>query len=499
MEHPPVYRRPPAVTSLDYSPDGQLLAVSGFHEVFLLNADSGERIARLIGLSERVQSVRFSPDGNWLAVTGGMPGRMGELQVWKLADQALALSLPVTFDTVYGVSWSPDSAKVAFGASDNAVRVVEVATGEQLLRMASHDDWVLDSTFSADGSHVLSAGRDMTVKLTELATGRFVDNVTSITPGALKGGIQGIDRHPHLDQIVVGSADGIPKVYRMFRHTPRKIGDDANQIFELFPMPGRLFSVRFNHAGNRIVAGSSLDGQGAVTVCSYDYTADVPDGVKEVMTKIPGTRNDADRKLLADYRDRGTKLLARVEIPSSSVYAVALNPAGTQAAAAGTDGIVRLIDVATQKVVKEVISCPLEEPRSAVTAQAAQQNLNQATAVGPTVNKSATVATSDGVSADFINDVNPLLSRLGCNAGTCHGSAKGKNGFKLSLRGYDPIFDVRALTDDHAAPGSILPRPKTASCCSRPPARCPMKGERSSSRVTPTMRSCGTGLRMELG
>ena len=42
----------------------------------------------------------------------------------------------------------------------------------------------------------------------------------------------------------------------------------------------------------------------------------------------------------------------------------------------------------------------------------------------------------------------PTLSRMGCNAGTCHGAAEGKNGFKLSLRGYDPIFDHRALTDD---------------------------------------------------
>ena len=52
---------------------------------------------------------------------------------------------------------------------------------------------------------------------------------------------------------------------------------------------------------------------------------------------------------------------------------------------------------------------------------------------------------------DFAHDVAPVLSRLGCNQGTCHGSAQGKNGFKLSLRGYDPIFDVRALTDDQAA------------------------------------------------
>ncbi len=48
----------------------------------------------------------------------------------------------------------------------------------------------------------------------------------------------------------------------------------------------------------------------------------------------------------------------------------------------------------------------------------------------------------------FVGEVMPTMSRMGCNAGTCHGSAQGKNGFQLSLRGYDPVFDHRALTDD---------------------------------------------------
>lgn len=48
----------------------------------------------------------------------------------------------------------------------------------------------------------------------------------------------------------------------------------------------------------------------------------------------------------------------------------------------------------------------------------------------------------------FIQEVGPVLSRMGCNQGTCHGAADGKNGFKLSLRGYDPLFDHRSLTDD---------------------------------------------------
>jgi hypothetical protein len=54
-------------------------------------------------------------------------------------------------------------------------------------------------------------------------------------------------------------------------------------------------------------------------------------------------------------------------------------------------------------------------------------------------------------SVDFIRDVNPVLTKTGCNAGTCHGSKDGKNGFKLSLRGYDPLYDVRALVDDLGA------------------------------------------------
>src|SRR5262249_49347890 len=41
----------------------------------------------------------------------------------------------------------------------------------------------------------------------------------------------------------------------------------------------------------------------------------------------------------------------------------------------------------------------------------------------------------------FSRHVVPLLSRLGCNAGVCHGAVKGQNGFRLSLFGVDPAGD----------------------------------------------------------
>jgi hypothetical protein len=58
---------------------------------------------------------------------------------------------------------------------------------------------------------------------------------------------------------------------------------------------------------------------------------------------------------------------------------------------------------------------------------------------------------SEQPEVDFIRDVTPAMSKLGCNAGTCHGAAAGKAGFQLSLRGYDAVYDHRALTDDIGA------------------------------------------------
>ncbi len=55
---------------------------------------------------------------------------------------------------------------------------------------------------------------------------------------------------------------------------------------------------------------------------------------------------------------------------------------------------------------------------------------------------------ADSAPVSFVRDVMPILNKVGCTSGVCHGAAKGKNGFKLSLRGYDPEFDYRALVQD---------------------------------------------------
>ena len=243
---------PPVITSLDFSPCGKLLAVAGYHEVLLHKADGSGLVARLVGVSERIESVSFSPDGKRLAVTGGLPARMGEVQVWDVEKNELTLSCPVTHDTVYGASWSrTESDRVwlcrRYGASDRC------ETGEQVLYrgLTAIGHWT--TVFSAKGTHLVSVGRDRSAKLTEVETERFVDNVTSITPGALKR--RNRRDRPASDQ---GRDPGRwsrwrAEVYRMFRTSKRVIGDDANLIRKFPRLKGRVFDVAISRDGKLTV------------------------------------------------------------------------------------------------------------------------------------------------------------------------------------------------------------------------------------------------------
>ena len=46
----------------------------------------------------------------------------------------------------------------------------------------------------------------------------------------------------------------------------------------------------------------------------------------------------------------------------------------------------------------------------------------------------------------FRLDVMPVFMRNGCNSGACHGAARGKDGFRMSLFGFDPASDYQRLT-----------------------------------------------------
>ena len=80
------------------------------------------------------------------------------------------------------------------------------------------------------------------------------------------------------------------------------------------------------------------------------------------------------------------------------------------------------------------------------------------------------------VDSSFRNHVQPVLAKSGCSSGACHGAAGGKNGFQLSLRGYDDEGDFCTITR-HAGGRRIVPeRPGAQPAALKPTGAVPHKG-----------------------
>ena len=195
--------------------------------------------------------------------------------------------------------------------------------------------------------------------MTEVATQRFVDNITSITPGALRGGLHSVASIPNEEQILVGGADGAPQLYRIHRLTARKIGDNANLIRKYPEMTGRIYSVRLNKDGNQFAAASSLDNNGQVVIYSIVANATVSEKIKGIQAKAADKRSAEEKMELDTFLHEGDKLASKVDFPMTGIYALAFNPGRQDRGGGGQDGTVRLIQCIDGSIAKQFPVAPI--------------------------------------------------------------------------------------------------------------------------------------------
>ncbi len=77
---------------------------------------------------------------------------------------------------------------------------------------------------------------------------------------------------------------------------------------------------------------------------------------------------------------------------------------------------------------------------------------------------------------NFKNHVIPVMTKMGCNQGACHGALAGKNGFKLTLRGYDPDVDYDMLMRTSVGRRVSLTEPATSLVLLKPTFTIPHGG-----------------------
>ncbi|HEX5442400.1 MAG TPA: c-type cytochrome domain-containing protein [Pirellulales bacterium] len=170
---------PTAASWLALAPNDKLIAAGSEPRVFVWQASAQWTLERTIGrpddpdqLVDRVLSLDFSPDGALLATGGGLASRRGQLKIFNVADGQLLREIPAAHrDTIHGVRFSPDGQLLATASADRLIKLFRVSDGSLVRTLEGHTHHVLGLAWQPDGKLLASCGGDQTVKLWNIETG----------------------------------------------------------------------------------------------------------------------------------------------------------------------------------------------------------------------------------------------------------------------------------------------------------------------------------------
>ncbi|MCB9751451.1 MAG: hypothetical protein H6713_15865 [Myxococcales bacterium] len=114
--------------------------------------------------------VTYAPDGDRIATASAD----NTARIWDANTGEHLLTLQGHEDYLIDVAFSPDGARVVTASSDTTARIWDAATGEQLVILDGHQRTVATVAFSPDGTTVATASDDATAKIWSAATGELL-------------------------------------------------------------------------------------------------------------------------------------------------------------------------------------------------------------------------------------------------------------------------------------------------------------------------------------
>ncbi|HEU4418399.1 MAG TPA: protein kinase [Planctomycetota bacterium] len=185
----------------------------------------------------RAPAVAFVDGGLSVAAFGHQDER---IRVWNAAAGNITRTLELRTPAQRAIAVSPLGNRVALGAADHSICIVDPLTGYEMGRLTGHRDTVSTMTFSADGSQLVSGSEDRSVRIWDIASSREVRVIETA------GAVHSVAKSSMDGELAVGLEDG--SIWRY--------GADGSKRDQLSGHEGQVHGLTYDHEGTRLASAS---------------------------------------------------------------------------------------------------------------------------------------------------------------------------------------------------------------------------------------------------
>ncbi|NXK87235.1 POC1B protein, partial [Formicarius rufipectus] len=229
-----------AVTSVDFSPDGQLLASSSVdHTVRLWIPCIHGESSVLKGHTASVCSVSFSHDGYSLVSASNDKS----IKIWSVCSQRLLFTLFQHTGWVLCAKFSPDGRIIASCSEDKSVKIWDTRNKICINSFSDYEGFANFVDFNPSGTCVVSAGSSHTVKLWDIRMNKLLQHFK-----VHRAGVNCVSFHPSGNYLITASADGTLKILDLL---------EERLIYTLHGHKGPVLSVAFSKGGEKFASGGA--------------------------------------------------------------------------------------------------------------------------------------------------------------------------------------------------------------------------------------------------